>query len=723
MERTGAWLPGRPALLVLAAALAGGCAPPPIAEAYPQLAEYAGREIEAVSFVNTAPFSADTLEAMTETEDSDCTLVPVIFPFCFPGTDWGRNRRYLSLNTVGADVSLLSLFYRQHGYFGTVVIPEIEDLEDENDAVEVRFRVQRGDGIVLDSLVVEGTEGVVDPDSLEQELPLQAGELFDLGRFLASADTVTAALRARGHAYAEVLRNYAVDTLQDRATAWLIAIPGPRVAVDSILIAGEDKLDRRTTLRYVPFTEGDLLRRRSLQQAQRDLYELELVQFANVQVAPDSLQLTPEDSSTATILVQLSEAPEHVVEMAVGWGSVECFRSSAQWTDRSLFRGARRLTLTGSVSRIGIGGATDVVGHDLCTAGRDTFATGLDYRLSGELTQPYFLTVRNQLVLGAFTERQSEPMLYQRTAHGTRLNLTHRLGTREALTGAVDVERRQIQAVPALYCYAFAVCQPEDLAELSRPRWRNALGASWLRDRGNSVLDPTAGHVLQASTQWATSLLGSDYDFLRTNVEGTLYRTLQPGWVLGLRLRGGTFVTAATIGAENFVSPEERFFGGGASSVRGYSQNELGPGIWLYADPNTQPDSVDPGADTLSVEFIPSGGTSISLATAELRFPSPVFSELLRGAVFLDAGTVGLEPLWQFDSQWRVTPGFGVRAQTPVGPVRVDFAYNPYPRARAPLYVRDPETNVLERVARSYRPPDPSFLQRFRLHVAVGQPF
>ncbi|HSH45802.1 MAG TPA: BamA/TamA family outer membrane protein, partial [Longimicrobiales bacterium] len=523
-----------------------GCGPPAVAELYPQLNEHVGREIEEVEFVNTAPFSPDSLASITETRESDCTLIPVIFPFCFPGTDWGRTRRYVDLGTIGQDLAVLNLLYRQHGYFGTTVVPEVEDLPDEDDAVLVRFRVQRGDGVILDSLVVQGTEGVADPDSLEAELPLQPDGLFNLADFLASADTVTSVLRRRGHAYSEVLRNYAVDTLQDRATAWLIAIPGPRVAVDSIVVLGTDKLNRHTTLRYVPFEQGDLLRRSDLARAQRNLYELELVQFANVQIAPDSAQLTPDDSTTATVEVQVAEAPEHVVEAAVGWGSVECFRTSAQWTDRSLFRGARRLTLTGSVSRIGIGGATDVVGHDLCTAGRDTFATRLDYRVSGELTQPYFLTAANRLVLGAFAERQSEPRLYQRTAQGSRFTLTHRIAPREALTAAVDVERREVEAVPALYCYAFAVCQPEDIAALARTSWRNALGAAWLRDRSNSVLDPTEGYTVQASGQWATSLLGSTYDFVRANTEGTYYRPLRQDWTMAFRVRAGSFLTAAT---------------------------------------------------------------------------------------------------------------------------------------------------------------------------------
>ncbi|HUG41010.1 MAG TPA: BamA/TamA family outer membrane protein [Longimicrobiales bacterium] len=714
----------RLALFSLTVFGSAACAKPAVVEAYPHLEEYAGREIDEVEFVNPEPFSEDSLDTLTETEPTKCRLLGIL-PFCFPGTNWGLKRRHIDLGTIGSDLARLHLLYRQSGYFGTEVVPEIEEIGGEDGPVAVFFVVRRGDGVVLDSVVVEGTEGIADPDSLEAQLPLQPGDLFHLGRFLASADTVRRALFVRGHAYAEVLRNYSVDTIQDRATAWLVAVPGPRVVVDSIVIQGADKLNRGTALRHVTFEQGDLLQLRKLSESQRNLYELELVQFAGVVVAPDSIQLTPADSTTATVLIQLVEAPEHVVEASAGYGTIECGRLTAQWTDRSFLTSARRLSLTGSLSRIGIGEPTDFAGSSLCQAANDTVARDLDYRLAGELSQPYFFTPRNQIALGAWVERQSEPGLYQRTAQGARFNLVHRLAVREVLTGTVEAERRVTEAVPALYCYAFLVCDPADLAALAEPRWRNAIGVSWLRDRGNSPVDPTRGYVVRVGTQWATPLLGSSYDFVRTSADGSIYRPVRPGWVLAGRLRVGTFITDATIGGQDdFIAPEERFFAGGASSVRGFRRGELGPGIWLFRNrDNVQPEEVNTLDRDLDVAFIPSGGTSVAVTSVELRFPSPFLSDLTRMAAFVDAGTVGLEPVWKLTSSWAVTPGVGIRIRTPVGPARIDFAYNPYPEPRAPLFVPDPDTNTLLRVDGSYRPHDPGIWERFRIHVAVGQAF
>jgi outer membrane protein insertion porin family len=703
-------------------ACVAACAQPRVAEIYPQLGENAGREISEVDWVNTEPFSEDSLDALTETTATRCRWLR-IFPFCFPGTDWGRRTRHLDLNVVAGDLARMTALYRRSGYFGTRVVPDVEELEGDDGPVRVTFQIQRGDGVLLDSVVVEGTEGIVDPEELASELPLQPGELFALEDFVASGDTVLEALHREGHAYAEVLRNYSVDTIQDRATAWIVAVPGPRVVVDSIVVAGLDVMGRTTAMRQVTFDEGDLLQLRALRQSQRNLYELELVQFASVSVAPDSLQLSPGDSTRSTVLVQLAEAPEHVVELEAGFGTQDCVLTGGQWVDRSFMGGGRRLSISGSLSRIGIGEPAAFAGSDLCRAGRDTlFGDNMDYRVAAELRQPWFLDPRNQVVASAFAEHQTEPTLFRRVAQGARFSLTRRMGLREVLTASVDAELRQTDAVAVLYCFAFRVCRPSDLAGLSERRFRNALGASYLRDRGNRAVNPTSGYIFRSNVLWATPLLGSDFDFVRANIEGSVYLPIRPGYVLAGQLRAGSFLTRASLGTDDFIAPEERFYAGGASSVRGYARSELGPGVWLYEGEGV-PDSI---TGDLDVEFFPTGGTSVGVASAELRFPSPVFGDLVRMVLFADAGTIGIDPLWQLDSQWRVTPGAGFRVSTPVGPARFDIAYNPHELARGPLFVAD--GTGLRRIDEGdagYRPdsPDAWSIRRFQIHIAVGQAF
>ncbi len=719
MQRSAARRLVRLVLLGLGLGGAAGCARPRVAQVYPQVLEYRGREIGQITWENTAPFSTDSLATLTETQATNCSLG--FLPFCFPGTDWGLHVHHLDLSTLGSDLARLSLLYRQSGYFGTRVVPVIDEPGGHDAPITLHFVVHRANGVVLDSVIVDGTQGIADPDSLARVVPLQPGHLFDIGDFVRSADTIAAILRTRGHPYAEVLQNYSVDTVQDRATAQLVAVPGPRVVVDSILVFGNDVLDRNTILRQLTFHQGDLLRRSALTTSQRNLYNLDMVGLAGVAVAPDSLQRTPEDSTQATVSVQVTEAAEHVVSTLVGWGTQDCGRVEGTWTDRSFAGGARLLQVSTSVSRICTTGRAQQV--NVGSDQRLPYGQTLDYHAAVELRQPYFLAPANNVVATVFAERQSEARIFRRVSQGARLVFSRDLARRELLSTSLDVERRRTEAAPAFYCAAFAVCTPSDLAELGSVRWRNALSGNWVRDHGNRVVDPTGGYTLRSSLMWASPLLASDYDFLRANLEGALYHELRPGWVAAFFLRGGSFLTQASIGSNRFVPPEERFYTGGANSVRGYARNNLGPGVWLYTGSQDSLSAADAAGDTLSVDFLPTGGTSVAVGSAELRFPAPFMPERFDLATFVDAGAVGLDPLWRGLSGLRVTPGVGLRVRTPVGPVRLDVAYNPYPSPKAPLYEQRFATGVVKRVTDVYQPPPPSFWSRLQLHIALGQAF
>lgn len=689
------------------------------AEAYPELQPYSGREIEEVTFTGTlAPFDDDTLAQLTETRATHCRLLGL--PFCLPFTDIGEQEQHLSLDRVQADAERLTLFYRQSGFFGTRVDVDVEPVDDTLDEspVLVEFGIDRADPVVLRTLEVEGMEVLDSAD--HPSLPSRVDERFDLGDFLSSGDSVLAALRRHGHAYAEVLRNYSVDTIADVATAGLVAIPGPVVRVDSILIYGGDQLGRSTVIRQLGVREGDLLRSSDLNEGQRNLFLLDLVQFASVAIAPDSLQAAPDDSTRATVLVQITEGPVHVVEAAVGWGSVSCFRTETSWVSRSLGGGARRLGLTGRVSKIGLGGPNAAqVAEGICKAyDEDPFGHELDYRVAADFTRPYFMDPRNHLGVEVFAERLSEPTVFQRTARGGRTTLTRRFRNQDVATFALGAVRTRLDASAAVFCIALLVCQGEDIRQLLAPRWRIGPEASWSRDRSDRVLNPTSGYQLRTTGAWVTPLLGSDLSFIRFSGQGALYREVRPGWIAAGQLRLGSFLGTAELGltdddegaGERVIPPDERFFAGGASSVRGFEQNALGPGVWVDNDPEDE---------TNAPEFVPVGGTSVVTATAELRLPSPFLSRYLRGALFVDAGAVG--ELGDLTAELRVTPGVGVRIQTPVGPVRLDVAYNPYGAGEGPLYVVSEEEDLLRVEERFTR--ERGFWDRLQFHVAVGQAF
>jgi outer membrane protein assembly factor BamA len=182
----------------------------------------------------------------------------------------------------------------------------------------------------------------------------------------------------------------------------------------------------------------------------------------------------------------------------------------------------------------------------------------------------------------------------------------------------------------------------------------------------------------------------------------------------------------SSLDVPTFIPVEHRFYGGGPNDVRGYSFNQLGPVVYVVDSANVPPEGIT-AVDQDNVLAYATGGNSLAVGNVELRVPSPFLGSLLRFALFADVGSV-----WQRGTTaptplaFRITPGVGVRLQTPVGPFRLDVAYNPYRLQSGVLYENRPNGDLIEvqdPVAGGpyqYQKPD---REGIKINITVGQPF
>jgi outer membrane translocation and assembly module TamA len=321
----------RPGRLLAAGAVLGAAAclqpPPPPAGPYASFLDFAGREVEEVEILGEQAVPEDSLRSVLATRPSRCGLL--FLPACPFGI--GRSTERLDVEELARDVERIRLLHRSFGYYGTRVAPD--------------------------------------------------GEPFGIDEFAASADTLRAALLSRGYLYAQVLRNYAVDTVADVAQVRFRAVPGPRVRVDTVLVLGAKRLDRETVLRQLAFREGDVLVPEELNRSQWNLYELGIVGFASVQLAPDSLQLDP-DSARATVVVRVVETPKYLAEASAGYGTLDCLRArggswtTTSWAGRASWSSQAPSPSWGSESRSGRGWSGASAGRWRTTASATRSTTG-----------------------------------------------------------------------------------------------------------------------------------------------------------------------------------------------------------------------------------------------------------------------------------------------------------------------------------------------------------
>jgi outer membrane protein assembly factor BamA len=626
------------------------------------------------------------------------------------------------------DVVRLLLLYRQSGYMNAVIDTVVR--RDARD-VYVTFRIYEGDPVRLAKLDVLGVDSILDVPALKRALPLQVGEPFNRALFQASADTIVGRLKNRGYPYADVLRSYDVDAAALRAVAALEGVPGPRLRVGEVIITGAGQVDTTSVRRMLSVRPGDWFRQDQLYLTQRDLYGLGMFRSVNVVLA-DSVPRAGGDS-TVRVIVRVAEAPLRRIRIGAGYGSLDCFRVQSGWTAYDFLGGARSLDLTGQVSKLGVGVPLDAgfkqnVCHPLHN---DATSDTANYNVTLTLRQPAFLSPRHTASFALFAERRSEFNAYTRQAVGANLAVTFNARRDVPVTLGYSYSVGRTTADPAIYCELFRLCDASEQAFLANRRRFGAVTISGVRNQTNSVLDPTAGGVVTASLTHSSRLVGSDtlYEFNRGQLELSRYYPIGRRGTFAWRVLSGTILPARRISfarqSIRFVPPDQRFYGGGPNSVRGYARNDLGPRVYVRTI-----DSIS-GIDTTygTLQASATGGNAIFVANAELRFPTPLFPDRMRVAVFADVGQV-----WERDvasvGGVRFTPGVGVRFVTPLGPVRLDAAYNGYPAEPGGLYLLNTKTKSLTAVTDStgnqvlVRPGLPAgFWRRVVVQFAVGQAF
>ena len=637
-------------------------------------------------------------------------------------------KRYFNELEFRRDVIRLLLLYRQSGYMNAVIDTLVRR---EGRDVYLKFRIYEGDPVRLATLDMLGVDSILDVRRLKRDLPLQEGDPFNRALFQASADTVVSRLKNLGYPYADILRNYDVDVAALRAVATLEALPGPRMRVGQVLITGVEKVDTGTVRRMLSVRAGDRFRQDQLYLTQRDLYGLGMFRSVNVVLADTT---PPPGDSTVRVVVRVSEAPRHRIRAGAGYGSLDCFRVQSGWTAYDFLGGARSLDLTGQLSKLGVGvpansGFKENVCHPLHD---DPTSDTANYNATLTLRQPAFLSPRHTASFAIFAERRSEFKAYTRQAVGANLAVTFNARRDVPVTVGYGYSVGRTTADPVVLCERFLLCNASDQAFLLNTRPFGAITISGVRARVNSVLDPSAGSVMQVTLVHASRYVLSDtlYEFNRGELEVAKYYPLSRRSAFAWRIRGGTILPQrlSLLGqSTQFVPPDQRFYAGGPNSVRGYARNELGPRVYVTDSIIVQ------GTDTTlrNLRASPTGGNTVVTANLELRVPTPIFPDRVRLGLFVDVGQV-----WERGdtltavSGLRVTPGLGLRFITPLGPVRLDAAYNGYPQEPGPLYLLDNTnkslTAVLDPAGKQvlYRPQLPGgFWRRVVVQFAVGQAF
>ena len=208
----------------------------------------------------------------------------------------------------------------------------------------------------------------------------------------------------------------------------------------------------------------------------------------------------------------------------------------------------------------------------------------------------------------------------------------------------------------------------EELQSQEGGNLRSSVQASLVFDTRNNVFLTTRGNRTELTAEVAGGPFGGDVSVYKLNAKTTFYFPFFEGHVLQVLGAGGVVdAFGQTKGSGPIVDEDpspflnlvkvndvpifDRYFLGGANTLRGFSFRKVGP---------------------KDVDGEPVGGNTYLNGTAEYTFP---IVERVRGAVFFDVGDVWRDAYEVNLGDVKSDAGVGVRLNLPVGPLRLDYGY------------------------------------------------
>lgn len=704
--------------------------------------------VERLTFRGARALDDSDLREAIETQETRCHAL-LLRPLCAV-TNWSilLEEHHLDPEELDSDELRLRLYYYQRGYRSARVDSEVRR---RGRGVEVVFHVEEGPPTVIEAVSLRRTERVLSERRIRRANLPGEGDPLDLLRLGEGLADLAEAYGTRGYLDAELRDSVAVAPDGLRARLTIEFRPGPRSTLDSLDVRGNERVAAGAIAEALRLRQGRVLRTNDIAASQRSLYESNLFHEARVRV--------PEQPDSAKrVEVTVREAPPRSAEVGTGFNSVEFVQVQSRFTHYDWLGDSRRLDLNGTIGNLlarqlnGRALFTDVLPEGPGAVDGEAFLRPT-WQVSAEFRQPTFLSAANVLGFSVFAHRRTLPGIAVDEGYGSELSLTRRLDFPTPVTVSYRFEMSGVHAGELYFCVNYGICDPLTVEAVEGRHRLSPLAASYVDNRADDPVAPSTGYRIRAELEHASTLTQSDFGYNRFSGTATYYHPLdlhrrrvlagrvRAGWVQGL---AGTAAALGVEGSEEVLHPRKRFYAGGSRSVRGYQENQLGPRV-LTVDPTvlidlggcTDAEVADGTCDPADVPVDrfqprPVGGRSVLEANVEYRFP---LGETWQGAVFVDGAAIGEGVRAMFGrGRAAVTPGFGGRWTSPVGPVRVDLGIRPLVVETLPVVTEYVDAEGLRRLVRLDMPRryDPledtrgflgQVLGRLVLHLSIGEAF
>ncbi|MCU1340913.1 MAG: outer membrane protein [Candidatus Acidoferrum typicum] len=568
------------------------------------------------------------------------------------------SRGKFSEDLIRKSLNAITAAYKDAGFADVVVTPKVADYEPR---VDVTFQISEGEQYKVGDLKLEDNNaGSVKAIVGNDPLNLSPGKPYSPALLQKDRNNILARYLDRGYLNAQFHSNVNFESANHHLVDIVYTIdPGPEANISEVIPVGAEVTRKSfiTEMAGSQVSKGKPLSLGNFLTSESDLYNLSIFDWASIKpLAPVS------DQKEEEVLIKVHESPRNSIDLGGGFEVLP--RSGNIPVGTIALPGIPPIGVgsTFTVSQKSFWGprlSIEFARHNLRgraeTASLGLVYSRLDQRGTLAYSDPRIRSSSWSSLLSLSAERSTQNSIY----------------TAELARASWQVEKafdkRHTRSLILRYSYQHTLLTNITIPDLVLPEDQrvrlSTVATQYVRDTRDKPLDAHHGIYQTATFEVSPTALGSSVNFVRFFGQTSFYKPITPWltWANNFRLGLAKPFAGAV------VPLNERFFSGGANSIRGFPIYGAGP---------QRPVSVcsNPGVpSTCTLISVPVGGNMLAIVNSEARFPIPLKNGL-GGVIFYDGGNVYSRiNLRQFADNFTHTVGFGLRYETPVGPVRIDI--------------------------------------------------
>lgn len=517
-------------------------------------------------------------------------------------------------NLLNDDREAIINFYNALGFLQISMDIE-KNFYDEGRYMHLHFTIHEGPQIKVASVQITGNK-TISEEEIRQNLAIRENSPYNIIEIRDARYSLLSLYKRNGYMNAQI----DVESRFEESKAYLTfkINENDQYIIGKIIFKGNRKTKAKIIRREFTFNEGEIYNYGKILKLRQNLYKLGI--FNEVTINSIHTGKTIDGRPVNDVLISLEESKAGAVEFSAGYGDYEQFRAMMDISYRNLGGYNREL-------------------------GFKTEFSSVEERYVFRFREPWLFN-QPDLPLKVF--------LLKEDRRAINLDTREVLYKIDKLGILVGIEKALTDRLKVNLDYEYSFTDTKDVEEgviLSREDTGTlgigSLSPSLYYDSRDDPFNPLSGSLHSVVLKIASGAFLSEVEFIKTTFKSAWFFQLYKNIVFAFALRGGT---AFTLEGTKELPLIERYFLGGRTTVRGYEHDMLGP----------------KGTDNL-----PTGGNVFALANSEFRFSLGKGFGLV---TFVDGGNVW-RTLDDINEDLRYTIGAGLRYNTPVGPLRIDYGH------------------------------------------------